>query len=58
MMACEWIQTSQVKLADRDNSTITDPQDVIVKVTCTTICGSDLHEYLNENSWNASNAKT
>ena len=33
---------------ERDRPVIQKPTDVILKVTSTTICGSDLHLYLNE----------
>jgi len=48
MLACEWNGTQSVKLAARPRPLVTDPQDVVLKVTSTTICGSDLHLYFNE----------
>jgi threonine dehydrogenase-like Zn-dependent dehydrogenase len=48
MMACEWHGTSSVKLALRPRPLVTDTTDALIRVTSTTICGSDLHLYLNE----------
>jgi hypothetical protein len=43
MLAAEWHGTKTIKLANRASPLVTDPQDAIVRVTSTTICGSDLH---------------
>jgi threonine dehydrogenase-like Zn-dependent dehydrogenase len=48
MMALEWHGTTSVKLAVRNRPLVTDPQDAVIRITSTTICGSDLHLYTNE----------
>jgi len=48
MLATEWHGTKNIKMAQRARPMVTDPTDVIIKVTSTTICGSDLHMYVNE----------
>ncbi|CAF1058167.1 unnamed protein product [Didymodactylos carnosus] len=47
MKAVEWHGSKDIRVVDRPRPMITDPQDVILKVTSTAICGSDLHLYLN-----------
>src|SRR4051812_26782408 len=42
MTSMEWHGKENVKVVTRPRPIITDPKDVIVKVTSTTICGSDL----------------
>lgn len=48
MKALAWFGVSDVRLIDAPVPDITEPDDVIVKVTGTTICGSDLHLYHGE----------
>jgi threonine dehydrogenase-like Zn-dependent dehydrogenase len=43
MKALEWMAEGCVRLAERRRPTITQSSDIILKVTTTTICGSDLH---------------
>jgi len=43
MLALEWHGNKTVKLAMRASPLVTDPNDVIVRITSTSICGSDLH---------------
>lgn len=43
MKALAWFGTNDVRLVDAPIPDITEPDDVILKVTGTTICGSDLH---------------
>lgn len=45
MLACEFKGAGKVQLMHRIARDITDPEDVIVRITTTTICGSDLHMY-------------
>jgi len=45
MKALAWFGTKDVRLVDAPIPDITEPDDVILKVTGTTICGSDLHLY-------------
>uniref|UniRef100_A0A7S1KQG6 Enoyl reductase (ER) domain-containing protein n=1 Tax=Percolomonas cosmopolitus TaxID=63605 RepID=A0A7S1KQG6_9EUKA len=47
MKAVEWLGTKSVRVSEVPKVEITDPQDVLVKITGTTICGSDLHLYHN-----------
>ncbi|KAK9817038.1 hypothetical protein WJX72_008732 [[Myrmecia] bisecta] len=45
--ATEWHGTKDIRInPNRPKPAVTDPQDVILKVTTTNICGSDLHLYL------------
>lgn len=48
MKALAWMGTKQVELIDAPVPDVTDPDDVVIKVTGTTICGSDLHLYHGE----------
>lgn len=43
MKALTWQGKNQVKLVETARPTIVDDEDVILKVTGSTICGSDLH---------------
>ena len=43
MRALAWFGKEDVRMIDAPVPAITEPDDVIVKVTATTICGSDLH---------------
>jgi len=44
----EWQGNKDVKIVERPKPMITEPQDCVVKITASTICGSDLHLYHNE----------
>jgi len=48
MKAVEWYGTGNVKVVDRPRPLVTDPKDCVIRVTSTTICGSDLHLYHHE----------
>jgi len=48
MKALAWFGRKDVRVVDAPIPDITQPDDVIVKVTGTTICGSDLHLYHGE----------
>ncbi|CAG8769723.1 5871_t:CDS:10 [Cetraspora pellucida] len=49
MMAVEWHGTTDVRVnMKRSRPVITRPTDAIVRITATTICGSDLHLYHKE----------
>lgn len=43
MKALAWFGNKDVRVIDAPIPDITEPDDVILKVTGTTICGSDLH---------------
>lgn len=45
MQALAWFGKKDVRMVEVPAPTITEPDDVIVKITGTTICGSDLHLY-------------
>ncbi|KAJ5587760.1 uncharacterized protein N7459_003525 [Penicillium hispanicum] len=45
ILATTWQGKKQVKLVEMPKPRVVDPGDVIVKVTGSTICGSDLHLY-------------
>jgi len=45
MLAVEWRGNREMKVVERPRPTITEPRDVIVRTTASTICGSDLHLY-------------
>ena len=48
MKALEWRGTRDVHVSERPRPVLGQPHDVIVRITTTTICGSDLHLYHNE----------
>ena len=48
MKALAWFGAQDVRIIDAPIPDITEPDDVIIKVTGTTICGSDLHLYHGE----------
>ncbi|KAH8119822.1 GroES-like protein [Phellopilus nigrolimitatus] len=48
MKALAWMGTKQVQVIDAPVPDVTDPDDIVIKVTGTTICGSDLHLYHGE----------
>ncbi|KAF6747523.1 R,R-butanediol dehydrogenase [Ephemerocybe angulata] len=48
MRALAWFGNADVRMIDAPVPAITEPDDVIVKVTASTICGSDLHLYHGE----------
>uniref|UniRef100_A0A7S1KPV6 Uncharacterized protein n=1 Tax=Percolomonas cosmopolitus TaxID=63605 RepID=A0A7S1KPV6_9EUKA len=45
MKALEYIGKKKVRLTEVPRVILTDPKDAIVRITATTICGSDLHLY-------------
>ena len=45
MKALAWYGKNDVRLVETYKPAIVDPNDVVVKVTGSTICGSDLHLY-------------
>jgi len=47
MHALIWNGKQDVRYVERPRPCITDPRDILLKVTATTICGSDLHLYTN-----------
>jgi threonine dehydrogenase-like Zn-dependent dehydrogenase len=48
MRAAEWHGKENIKIVERPAPTITDDRDCIVRITSTTVCGSDLHMYFNQ----------
>jgi len=48
MKAAEWHGKEDIRLTERLAPTITDDNDCIVRITSTTICGSDLHMYFHQ----------
>jgi threonine dehydrogenase-like Zn-dependent dehydrogenase len=46
MKALQWTGKRTMKVKDMPRPTITDPTDVVLRVTSSAICGSDLHLYL------------
>jgi len=48
MIAAQWFGAEDVRPMHVPKPMITDPTDAIVRITSTTICGSDLHMYLHE----------
>lgn len=48
MRALAWFGNTDVRMIDAPVPAITEPDDVIIKVTASTICGSDLHLYHGE----------
>jgi len=48
MKAVEWVGNTSVQVVDRPRPLVTDPKDAVIRITSSTICGSDLHLYHNE----------
>ena len=48
MQACVWLGKEKLEMQQVDVPAVTDPEDVIIKVTGSTVCGSDLHLYHGE----------
>jgi len=48
MSALEWHGNKDVRVVQRFRPAITEPRDIIVRVTTSTVCGSDLHLYHKE----------
>jgi hypothetical protein len=48
MLALRWYGDKDVRVEEVPVPTITEPTDVVVRVTGTTVCGSDLHLYHKE----------
>jgi threonine dehydrogenase-like Zn-dependent dehydrogenase len=44
----QWHGKQDVRVEDHEIPDITDPEDALVRVTCATVCGSDLHLYNGE----------
>jgi threonine dehydrogenase-like Zn-dependent dehydrogenase len=42
MKAVAWYGNKDIRIIERSRPLVTDPHDVILKVTSTAICGSDL----------------
>jgi hypothetical protein len=47
-LTLQWYGNKDVRVKEAPVPTITEPTDVICKVTGTTVCGSDLHLYHKE----------
>ena len=43
MKALAWFGSKDVRIVDAPIPAVTEPDDVIIRVTASTICGSDLH---------------
>jgi threonine dehydrogenase-like Zn-dependent dehydrogenase len=48
MRALAWFGAEDVRMVDAPIPDISEDKDVVIKVTGTTICGSDLHLYHSE----------
>lgn len=48
MMACVWLGKEKVEMREVPVPDVTDPEDAIIRITGTTVCGSDLHLYHGE----------
>lgn len=48
MKAVAWHGAGDMRVVEIPKPTIVDPQDIVLRVTSTTICGSDLHLYHHE----------
>jgi threonine dehydrogenase-like Zn-dependent dehydrogenase len=44
----QWHGKNDVRLEDHEIPDLTDPEDALVRITCATVCGSDLHLYNGE----------
>jgi len=45
MLALQWFGRKDVRVQETNKATILDDEDIIVKVTGSTVCGSDMHLY-------------
>lgn len=48
MKACVWMGKENLEVQEKPVPQVTDPEDAIIKITGTTVCGSDLHLYHGE----------
>jgi threonine dehydrogenase-like Zn-dependent dehydrogenase len=48
MTALEWHGNKDIRVATRGKPVVTEPADAIVRITSTSVCGSDLHLYHKE----------
>jgi len=48
MKALVWHGKNDVRVENHEIPDVTEPEDALVKVTCATVCGSDLHLYQGE----------
>lgn len=48
MLACCWVGKEKLEMRTVPKPTITDDEDVIIRITGSTVCGSDLHLYHGE----------
>lgn len=48
MRALEWTGKESVRVAEREVPRVLVPTDAVIRITTTTICGSDLHMYHNQ----------
>ncbi|CDS03471.1 hypothetical protein LRAMOSA00873 [Lichtheimia ramosa] len=48
MLACVWLGKEKLEMQQVGVPALTDPEDAIIKITGTTVCGSDLHLYHGE----------
>lgn len=46
MKSAQWYGSKDIRVVETPKPVVTDPEDVVIKVTSTCICGSDLHLYL------------
>ena len=44
----QWHGKHDIRVEEHEIPDITDPEDALVRVTCATVCGSDLHLYNGE----------
>jgi hypothetical protein len=49
MRALAWFGSKDVRIVDAPIPAVTEPDDVIIRVTASTICGSDLHLWVSSN---------
>lgn len=56
MKALVWHSAERVSMEEVPVPAVTEPKDVILKVTGTTVCGSDLHLYHKEYAFQSSNS--
>jgi len=48
MKACSWQGARSISVENKPRPLVTEPRDAVVRITTSTICGSDLHLYNNE----------
>ena len=58
MKSLVWHGPMDVQIDDKPQPTILHPEDIVLRITSTAICGSDLHLYHGTVPWNDARSNT